>query len=284
MHRVQKIASQVCSRQPLDSFRNFTRHISNVPRSVLVSGGNGALGKAVVSTFKANGWHITSVDYKENKNADVNLLLNAGTDWNTNVKTVLEKLSSQKTKFGVVVNVSGGWAGGGAKDFDTINNLDAMISMNLQSSVTAAHIACNHLSENGLVVLTGAAPVYKGGTPGMLSYGISKAGVHFVVKSISSEDGGLPTGGVAVCILPDTIDTEANRIAMPAADFNTWTRPSVISEVLLAWASTPSSTSTARVPPLVNGSFYTFKTYKRGASVVDFCNDTEIAYRFSPAS
>jgi len=255
--------------------RTFSRQFSTVPRNVLVNGGNGALGQSIVSTFKAGGWNTTSMDFEENKEADNNVLF-AGKDWEGNLKSLLGSLEQNQQQFGVIVNVAGGWAGGGAGDAETLSNFNTMLDMNLHSSLTAAHIACNYLSDNGLVVLTGAAPVYAGGTPGMLSYGVSKAGVHHIVKSLSEEGSGLPTGASAVCILPETIDTPGNRMAMPDADYDAWTRPSVISNCVLTWAG---KDETDKCPPLTNGEFYTFKTYKKGVSVTDYCNEVEVSYR-----
>jgi len=244
-------------------------------RSVLVNGGDGALGRAVVTSFKNRGWNTTSVDFKKNLEADINMVLDSGKSWQNNVNTVMQKLKEQDNTFNVIVNAAGGWAGGSAKDTETIANVDSMIAVNLHSAVTASHIACRHLKDGGLLVLTGAAPVFEGGTGGMISYGVAKAGVHHIVKSLSNEDSGLPQDASVVCILPETIDTPANRTAMPTADYDGWTRPSVIGNCLLKWAEN----STDNVPPLKNGGFYTFKTFKKGVSVADFCNDVEVSYR-----
>lgn len=68
-------------------------------------------------------------------------------------------------------------------------------------SVLAAYLASQYLSENGLLVLTGAAAALNG-TPSMLSYGMSKAAVHHLVKSLASDEGGLPKGAQVACLLP----------------------------------------------------------------------------------
>jgi NAD(P)-dependent dehydrogenase (short-subunit alcohol dehydrogenase family) len=54
---------------------------------------------------------------------------------------------------------------------------------------------------NGLLVLTGANASL-GPTPGMIGYGMAKAAVHHLVKSLSSEGSGLPAGSVVNAILP----------------------------------------------------------------------------------
>ena len=44
-------------------------------RSVMVFGGNGSLGKAIVSSFKQKSWRVLSVDINHNSDADSNVLI-----------------------------------------------------------------------------------------------------------------------------------------------------------------------------------------------------------------
>jgi len=53
----------------------------------------------------------------------------------------------------------------------------------------------------------------------MVAYGIAKAGVHQLAKSVK-----LSNGSKTICILPRTIDTPANRAGMPEADYDSWTK------------------------------------------------------------
>ena len=69
----------------------------------------------------------------------------------------------------------------------------------------------------GLLVLPGAKPAL-GGTPGMMGYGLAKAAVHQLVKSLASTGSGLPDNVNVVGILPVTLDTPMNRKFMPGAD------------------------------------------------------------------
>ena len=98
-----------------------------------------------------------------------------------------------------------------------------MVKQSVHSSVIAASVAAHHLSPNGLVVFTGAAAAVKG-TPGMIGYGLAKAAVHQLTRSLAEPASGLPAGAVALAILPITLDTPANRKWAGAdTDFGTWT-------------------------------------------------------------
>lgn len=64
----------------------------------------------------------------------------------------------------------------------------------------------------------------------MIGYGLAKAAVHQLTKSLAAEKSGLPEDSLVVSILPITLDTPMNRKWMPTADFSTWTPLSFIAE------------------------------------------------------
>lgn len=57
----------------------------------------------------------------------------------------------------------------------------------------------------------------------MIGYGMAKAAVHHLTKSLAHKESGLPNDALVVAILPITLDTPMNRKWMPNADFGTWT-------------------------------------------------------------
>ncbi|HSB35770.1 MAG TPA: SDR family oxidoreductase, partial [Thermoanaerobaculia bacterium] len=66
---------------------------------------------------------------------------------------------------------------------------------------------------------------------GLAAYAASKAATVAMLASLAAELKG--TGVRANTILPSIIDTEANRKAMPDADFATWPKPEEIARVVL---------------------------------------------------
>lgn len=64
----------------------------------------------------------------------------------------------------------------------------------------------------------------------MIGYGMAKAAVHHLTKSLAGKDGGLPNNSVAVAILPETLDTPMNRKWMPKADTSKWTPLTFVSK------------------------------------------------------
>lgn len=71
----------------------------------------------------------------------------------------------------------------------------------------------------------------------MIGYGMAKAAVHHLTKSLAENGSGLPDGSTTVAILPVTLDTPMNRKWMPKADFSTWTPLEFVADLFVRWAS-----------------------------------------------
>lgn len=124
--------------------------------------------------------------------------------------------------------VSGGWAGGNASK-DLAKNAEMMWKQSVWSSSISATISSRFLKAGGVLTLTGADAALKG-TPGMIGYGLAKAAVHHLTKSLADSKSGLPDDSLVISILPITLDTPMNRKWMPNADFSTWTPLDFIAE------------------------------------------------------
>lgn len=206
-------------------------------KKVLIYGGKGGLGTVLVSHFKSKGWWVCSIDMGENSNADANVLVNPSDGWLEQESYVKDGVAQHlgQDKIDAVLNMAGGWAGGAADSADFIKNADMMWKQSVWSSAIAAALAANHLKAGGCVVLPGAKPALAG-TPGMIGYGMAKAAVHQLVKSLSCPKSGLPEGAFCAGLLPITLDTPMNRKFMPKADTSNWTSLEFVSELLFKWS------------------------------------------------
>lgn len=204
--------------------------VISAPR-ILVYGGAGALGSSVISTFKQRGWDTVNVDFKSNSNATQDILLSPGKSWVDNTRIVMEHLETPEGGLQSVVNAAGGWRGGYIEG--DLEEFPVMMEMCAHSAISAAHIATNRLAKTGALILTGAKPVMDN-SDGMLAYGLSKCITHQLVRELARPSAYLNADpiGLVVGLLPTTIDTPANREAMPDADFSQWTSPEEISEVV----------------------------------------------------
>uniref|UniRef100_A0A8C4Q9D0 Dihydropteridine reductase n=1 Tax=Eptatretus burgeri TaxID=7764 RepID=A0A8C4Q9D0_EPTBU len=171
-----------------------------VVRRALVYGGCGALGATCVRFLRSKGWVASGVS------------------------TTLED-----HKLDALLCVAGGWAGGNAKAKALSKSTDLMLKQSIWTSTIAASVASRHLKDGGLLQLTGAQAALSG-TPGMLGYGLAKAAVHQLTRSLASEKSGLPEGVTVLAVLPVTLDTPTNRKFMPDADFGSWTPLEFVAE------------------------------------------------------
>lgn len=200
-------------------------------RCVLVTGGTGALGAAVTSRFLAAGDNVV-VSWRSERGAD---RLVAGLDASgdslalvradvTDPAAVAALAGEAAARFGpvgVLVHLVGGWRGGERVHEHSMETWDAMQTLNLRS----AFLCCRALlpgmrvSGWGRIVLVSSRTARRGRV-GQAAYAVAKAGVAVLAEAIAEETRG--TGVTANAIEPSTLDTPANRAAMPDADPSRW--------------------------------------------------------------
>lgn len=158
-----------------------------------------------------------------NEQADFNLIVDRNADWVEQETSVITKIGTELNgqKLDAVICVAGGWAGGNASK-DLAKNADLMWKQSVWTSTISAAVGAQFLKNGGFLALTGAKAALEG-TPGMIGYGLAKAAVHQLTKSLAGENSGLPEKSLVISILPITLDTPMNRKWMPKADFSTWT-------------------------------------------------------------
>ncbi|KAE9555821.1 hypothetical protein FO519_001035 [Halicephalobus sp. NKZ332] len=185
---------------------------------VLIYGGKGALGSAVLDHFKSKGFWTLNVDLVKNDAADANVVVDPTACWITQEAHVLKEVESAlgDNRLDAVLCVAGGWAGGNAASPDFIKNADLMWKQSVWSSTISARIGSKFLKEGGLIQLTGAAAALDG-TSGMIGYGLAKAAVHQLTKSLS--------------------DPQAAGKWMSKADFSTWTSLTFVADLLHKWTT-----------------------------------------------
>jgi NAD(P)-dependent dehydrogenase (short-subunit alcohol dehydrogenase family) len=83
---------------------------------------------------------------------------------------------------------------------------------------------------------------------GKVAYSAAKAGVAALTQGLAAEV--LGDGILVNAILPSTIDTPANRQAMPQADFARWATPVQIAETVAFLASPENALTTGTLVPV----------------------------------
>lgn len=213
-------------------------------KKVLVMGGNGALGKSVISLFKntkSANFQVFNLDFTYNPLAYQNIILDKDFMYNDDIlKEITEKLGDND--FDSMINVAGGWEGVALDSLDLFKSMKSMNAMNFYSTLMLAHLAKAFLNDNSLLAFTGAAAVrQKVDTTFCLTYQLAKNSVENLTDTLIRHPCLLPTNTKLVNICPGVIDTEMNRKYMPGNQTN-WTDPQKIADLLVKWTINPSST------------------------------------------
>lgn len=205
---------------------------------VLVTGANGGLGSHVAEAFLQAGATVIGtsrrIDQSSFKSKDFTAMpgdLSTG----QGARTLVDELAARFGKLDVLVHTVGGFAGGQSVAETDDSTFQNMLEVNLNSVFHILRAAIPHLrkTRTGRIVAIGSRAALEPGA-GVGAYSASKAAMVSLIKTVALEN--RDTGLTANVILPGTIDTPANRKAMPNADFSTWVQPANIAD-LAVWLS-----------------------------------------------
>jgi NAD(P)-dependent dehydrogenase (short-subunit alcohol dehydrogenase family) len=200
-------------------------------RVAIVTGGAGALGGAVTNRLLADGADLC-VPLEVAAHADVlraRLAPAARERMFAEVVDVTDldamtrftdAVVKRHGRVDILVTLVGGFAGGALVETDRAT-WDGMLAMNLTSTFVATRAVVPHMvtAGRGRVVTIGSRAVIPPG-PGFIAYTTAKAGVIAFTHALSRE---LHPRGITVnSVLPSTMDTPANRAAMPDSDRKDW--------------------------------------------------------------
>ncbi len=224
-------------------------------RVVLVTGGTGALGRAITKAFIASNATLISsyvvdreVERLEEQIKSVLHLIKADIGKEDEVKKLVSSILGKYGKIDILVNVVGGNIGGkSVAEFDE-KEWDLMMNMNLKSAFLISKYVIPQMisSKNGKIVHVSSRTGLKS-TGYDSAYAASKAGLIRFVESLSEE---VKESNINVnCIMPSTIDTEANRMAMPNLDFSRWVKPQDLANIVLFLCSEEAKAITGAAIP-----------------------------------
>jgi NAD(P)-dependent dehydrogenase (short-subunit alcohol dehydrogenase family) len=210
---------------------------------VLVTGGTGALGTAVVKELLDSGYGcaVTWIVERERERAesefgDRAVLIEADLSDGEAAARAVNEVDDLEA----VVNLVGGFASGPLVHETDPEDFFRMHSLNLAPAFHLAHAAMPRLLERGEGAFIGvSAQAALKPFPGAAGYTSAKAAVLTFIKALDAEYG--PKGIRCNAILPGVIDTPANREAMPDADTSKWVEPQAIARVVRFLVSTESA-------------------------------------------
>ena len=216
-------------------------------RVAIVTGGTGALGQSVVLRFLQDGasvavpWLVPeeweSLKGRVEK-GQLGRLYGASVDLVTDqaaLEAFVTDVLARHEGLDVLVNTVGGFAGGDLAS-TSLAEWRRMIDLNLTSAVIGcrAVLPAMRAARRGRIVnVSSRAVVPPAG--GFIAYTVAKSAVIALTQALAHEE--RPHGIAVNAVLPSTMDTPANRHAMPDADRSGWVSTEAVADVIAYLAS-----------------------------------------------
>ncbi len=208
--------------------------------SVVVTGGTGALGRAVLRAFLDAGDRVTAAWLVAAERDEVAQLF-APELADGRLELVEADVAEARGAAEVaraagpanaLVNGVGGFEGGLPVHEADLEAWDRMYRINVRTAVAMSRAVLPGMLERGQGAIINVGAQAAAAPPaGLGAYAASKAAVMNLTRSLDAEAG---HRGIRVnAVIPTTIDTPANRKAMPEADPSNWTPPSRIAQVIV---------------------------------------------------
>jgi len=208
-------------------------------RVALVTGAAGALGGALGRRLMAAGARVAALDRSAERAAAAfpgagDRLSAHGADLadGAAVARATAAVLARHGRIDHVFNVAGAFAADGPVETSAPETWQRMLDANLHSTLNVCRAVVPVLKAQGggTIVNVGSRAALAGGAH-VAAYSVAKTAVLRLTESLAAE--GKRAGVRVNCVLPGTIDTPANRAAMPDADFSTWVDPEALVDVLL---------------------------------------------------
>lgn len=221
-------------------------------KSVVVTGGTGALGSAVVGLLLDEG---ASCHIPSHSEGELDRFPHAGHERVSVVTGVdLTDESAVESFYGgagdlwASVHIAGGFSMNGLSETSSDDFMKQM-KMNALTCFLCCREASKRMKDGGRIVNVSAKPgvIFTEGK-GMAAYGASKAAVAAMSASLGAE---LAGRGIWVnAVVPSIMDTPANRESMPDADHDDWPKVEEVAHTILFLASPANEVTRSALVPV----------------------------------
>jgi len=222
-------------------------------RHVVVTGGAGALGTAVVAALVEAGalCRVPCFDEAEAKrfrlreHKQVTVVV-AG---NLADEAAVSHAYQDIAPLWASIHIAGGFAFGPLRDAG-IATIRQQIDMNFVSAMLCCRAAVKAMAESSgrIVNVSARAGLEWRSGAGMVAYAASKAAVAVLTAALAEE---VAKDGILVnAVAPSIMDTPANRQAMPKADYAAWPKVEEVAATILFLASPDNRVTRGAIVPV----------------------------------
>ncbi len=208
----------------------------------VVTGAGGNVGGALVNSLRSSGATVVAIHRGPSSSImktrqGLYTVKTDLSDENT-VRVLVREIISLTGPIHAWINAAGGFHMGESIEDATLDIWKQMLSVNFITALNSSRAVLPSMKKNrfGRIINFGSFP----GEDGMANaapYAVSKAAVHTLTKTIWQENHAY--GVSAHAIIPTTIDTPANREAMPDEDWSEWVTTKDISNKIIDLILTP---------------------------------------------
>ena len=221
-------------------------------RIVVITGAKGGLGSFVTRRFLANNDTVIGASRSIRESDFVSdRFVAIPTDFSdsSSVQNLAGQVISRFGRIDVLVHVVGGFAGGAPLHETEEKSWSQMLDQNLSGAFHVVRAVIPHMrkSGSGRFIAVGSQAAERPHA-NLGAYVISKSALVVLVKTVALENA--DRGINANIVLPGTMDTPANRAAMPNADFKKWVPPADVAEVILWLAGDSAAQVNAAAVPV----------------------------------
>jgi len=218
----------------------------------LITGANGGLGTHVTKALLDAGFTVVGLAPRI-QHSDFDhphfTALPAVLDSLSSAKSATETVIAHFGKIDVLAHLVGGFAGGQSVADTDDATFQRMLDMNLNSAFHILRAVIPHMRSAGggrIIGISSRAAESPGANVG--AYSASKAAFSSLMRTVALEN--KDAGITANVILPGTMDTPANRQAMPTADTSQWVQPASVASLIVWLASDAGKDVTGAAIPV----------------------------------
>jgi len=203
---------------------------------VLVTGANGGLGVFVAQAFLDAGATVIGTSRKVQQSDFENpafTAIPAEISTPEGASGLVDQVIARFGRIDVIAHTVGAFAGGQSIADTDDATFHKMFDLNFNSAfyLLRAAIPAMRKAGDGRIVAIGSRAAMDPG-PHVGAYSASKAALVSLIRTVAAEN--KDAGITANVILPGTMDTPANRTAIPNADVSKWVQPASVAS-LVVW-------------------------------------------------
>jgi len=227
----------------------------------IVTGGSGALGRAVVEHFLVAGAKVAVPWIVEAEVPmlrgqlgnrfpnDQIMLARANVGEEAEVARFVGDVIKRFGRVDLLVNLVGGFWGGKPISETTVQEWQSMFDLNLKPTFLMCRAVVPTMQKNqyGRIISVSSRSGLMGAGD-FAAYAVAKGAIATFTASLAEEV--LGDGVLVNAIAPSTIDTEANRKAMPKAKHENWVKPEDIARTIAYLCSEDCRVTSGSVIPV----------------------------------